>query len=117
MIHKIINKYIDPTILNRKIDSKKKGYLLGTDKTNKTNKTNEMEVHEILTDIYKNGIIKEIGVIQHVEGGLTIDYFDKTLNTDCRFVMGFTELSYWAYCNTTLTELQEACDNSTGTSN
>lgn len=59
----------------------------------------ESLVHEILTsiiNIHKNGTV---GVVNGLEGGLTIDYIHKDTKEEWRFTMGFTELGYWVYCN------------------
>lgn len=57
------------------------------------------EISEIVTDIFENGIVQKIGFIDDLEGGLAIDYYDKSIEKECRFVMGFTELGCWVYMN------------------
>jgi hypothetical protein len=71
-----------------------------------SNRSSEEKVHEILNDIINNHKNGKVGVVNGLEGGLTIDYLHNTSKQEWRFIMGFTELGYWTYCNAPKDELK-----------
>lgn len=82
--------------LSPELSTKLNWHLVGS------NRDEDFKVHEILEDIintHKNG---KVGIINSdsLEGGLAIDYIDIESGKECRFILGFTELGYWYYCNT-----------------
>ena len=96
----IINFYENEKgALSKPLEERLNWSLVGTDRSA------EEKVHKILTEIintHKNG---KVGVVNSLEGGLTIDYIHKDTKEEWRFVMGFTELGYWTYCNAPIKSL------------
>jgi hypothetical protein len=93
--HEYINDfYNEEGELSKPLENKLNWCILGS------SREDDFKVHEILEDIinkHKNG---KVGIVNELEGGLTIDYIDIDTNKECRFILGFTELGYWCYCNT-----------------
>ncbi len=80
--------------LNKELENKQNYHVLDDDKSE------DYKIHEMIENIinyHKNG---KVGIVNDLEGGLAIDYIDIDTNKECRFILGFTELGYWCYCNT-----------------
>lgn len=63
----------------------------------KAQKARRAAIDKLNIEQYRIG---KVGLVNGLEGGLTIDYTDIDNKKECRFILGFTELGYWIYCNT-----------------
>jgi hypothetical protein len=102
ILHEYIDEYTnDAKELSGELESTLNWSLAGD------SREDDIKINEILENIinyHKNG---KVGIVQNLEGGLTIDYIDIDTNEECRFILGFTELGYWYYCNTQKTNLKQ----------
>lgn len=91
--------YNEKGLLSSKLNTELKDY-------SKEFKKEYTEIHNTLNEIFNKHQNFEVGVIDELEGGLAWDYDNVEDGKRWRFILGFTELGYWIYCNAPIENLK-----------